>query len=185
MDSRLARMLKRGDSYAEISKVVGITPPSISYHAKKLGLSRGRGYPNKVNWDKVKVYYESGHSVRDCMLRFGFSSGAWTKAVHREILQPRRAAPLLEYLTENSKGSRGSVKIRLIKEGFLENKCKLCGIGPSWKNKPLTLVLDHSNGVNDDYRIENLRLLCPNCNSQTETFSGRNMKRTRIHSQIV
>ena len=45
---------------------------------------------------------------------------------------------------------------------------------PTWRSKPLVLVLDHINGVNDDYRADNLRLLCPNCNSQTSTFCGRN-----------
>ena len=42
-----------------------------------------------------------------------------------------------------------------------------------WKNKELNLQLDHINGINNDDRIENLRLLCPNCHSQTDTFAGR------------
>ncbi len=48
-----------------------------------------------------------------------------------------------------------------------------------WRRQALVLVLDHINGVNDDYTPENLRLLCPNCNSQTPTFCGRNMKKRR------
>jgi 5-methylcytosine-specific restriction endonuclease McrA len=48
---------------------------------------------------------------------------------------------------------------------------------PEWHGRPLTLVLDHINGVNDDYRPDNLRLLCPNCHSQTPTFSGRNRQK--------
>jgi len=48
-----------------------------------------------------------------------------------------------------------------------------------WRGKPLVLVLDRINGVNDDYKTQNLRLLCPNCNSQTPTFCGRNMKKRR------
>lgn len=55
--------------------------------------------------------------------------------------------------------------------------CQECGIGPEWKSKKLTLVLDHINGVNNDNRFENLRFLCPNCHSQTETFAGRNTHR--------
>ncbi len=43
-----------------------------------------------------------------------------------------------------------------------------------WCGQPLNLVLDHINGVNSDNRVENLRFLCPNCNSQQSTFAGRN-----------
>lgn len=47
---------------------------------------------------------------------------------------------------------------------------------PTWNGKPLILTLDHRNGISNDHRLENLRWLCPNCNSQTETFCGRRKK---------
>jgi 5-methylcytosine-specific restriction endonuclease McrA len=52
----------------------------------------------------------------------------------------------------------------------------LCGQQPMWNGKQLVLILDHINGINNDNRLENLRLLCPNCNSQTPTFAGRNAR---------
>jgi predicted RNA-binding Zn-ribbon protein involved in translation (DUF1610 family) len=55
--------------------------------------------------------------------------------------------------------------------------CAECGQGPTWKEKPLTLHVDHINGVNCDDRFENLRFLCPNCHTQTDTFCSRNVKR--------
>ena len=83
-----------------------------------------------------------------------------------------------EYLVENSPcKSRVWLKTKLIKHGLLQNACAVCDCGPEWRGDPLVLVLDHINGVNDDYRIENLRFLCPNCNSQTDTFAGRK----RVH----
>jgi hypothetical protein len=51
--------------------------------------------------------------------------------------------------------------------------CETCGNGGEWQGRPLTLQLDHVNGKYDDNRLENLRWLCPNCHSQTETFAGR------------
>jgi hypothetical protein len=84
--------------------------------------------------------------------------------------------PLEGILIDGSTYSRGNLKKRLLKLGLLQNKCYNCDHLPKWDNKPLVMVLDHINGKNDDNRIENLRLLCPNCNSQTKTFSGRNVK---------
>ena len=58
----------------------------------------------------------------------------------------------------------------------MEYKCQKCGIS-EWLGNPLTLQLDHINGVNNDHRLTNLRFLCPNCHSQTDTYAGKNMGR--------
>ena len=80
-----------------------------------------------------------------------------------------------EILVENSTyTNRYRLKIRLIKENKMNYRCAICGNNGEWNGKPLSLQLDHINGVNNDNRIENLRFLCPNCHSQTETFSGKN-----------
>lgn len=79
------------------------------------------------------------------------------------------------------KTSRGHVKQRLIREGLIRNECSECNVGPIWRGKKLVLVLDHINGRNNDYRLRNLRMLCPNCNSQTDTFSGKNKVFQRTH----
>ena len=58
----------------------------------------------------------------------------------------------------------------------MEYKCsgKDCCNKGEWLGKPLVLQLDHINGVRDDHRLENLRFLCPNCHSQTDTYGGKN-----------
>lgn len=61
-----------------------------------------------------------------------------------------------------------TLKNKLLKMG-VENKCSECGLD-SWQDKPISLELDHINGDFSDNRIENLRILCPNCHSQTPTF---------------
>ena len=82
--------------------------------------------------------------------------------------------PLNEILTKNSTYSRWHLKNRLIEEGIIPIVCDECGLTKEWNKKPLTLHLDHINGDNTDNRLNNLRLLCPNCHSQTSTFAGRN-----------
>lgn len=87
-----------------------------------------------------------------------------------------REIPLSHILIENSTyTTMWKLKLRLVHEGILEYKCHLCGL-TEWNAKPITLQLDYINGVHLDHRIENLRLLCPNCHSQTETFAGRNKR---------
>ena len=86
---------------------------------------------------------------------------------------------LADVLIENSTYSRHVLKSRLLKEKLLNNSCYICNIKPFWNNNPLVLVLDHINGVGDDNRLGNLRLLCPNCHSQTDTFAGKNIKTRR------
>ena len=85
-----------------------------------------------------------------------------------------------EYLfTKKSRSTQYSVKTRLITDNIIPYTCQICHSPPEWKGKKLVLVLDHINGINDDNRVENLRFLCPNCNSQTYTFS-RNHRHRKI-----
>lgn len=68
-----------------------------------------------------------------------------------------------------------NLKNKLLKQGLLINKCSVCGID-SWMNKSISLQLDHINGIKLDNSLENLRLLCPNCHSQTTNYSGKKNK---------
>ncbi len=77
-------------------------------------------------------------------------------------------------LIRNSPMGSKHIKTRVLRENLLIYKCADCGIS-DWKGKKLVLQLDHINGVNDDHRLENLQLLCPNCHSQTDTYCGRNV----------
>ncbi len=88
----------------------------------------------------------------------------------------QKKKPLEEILVKCSTYNTKELKRRLIKEGLLRHECYECGNRGEWKEKHLALQLDHINGDNKDARIENLRILCPNCHSQTETFSGKRFK---------
>ncbi len=65
------------------------------------------------------------------------------------------------------------LKNRLLKEGLIVNKCAICGI-KEWNHKLINLELDHIDGIRFNHDLSNLRLLCPNCHSQTDTFRAKN-----------
>ncbi len=87
---------------------------------------------------------------------------------------PRR--PLEEILVKHSDYKTGNyLKKRLIKENIFDKKCSICKL-TKWTDCDIPLELDHINGETTDNRIENLRLLCPNCHALTPTYRGKNIK---------
>lgn len=77
---------------------------------------------------------------------------------------------------------RGYVrKYFYIKQNY---KCAICGLPNTWNEKHIEFVLDHINGRANDHSPSNLRLICPNCDSQLDTFKSRNKNSTRIYDKI-
>lgn len=79
-------------------------------------------------------------------------------------------------LIKNSKFGNTATRNLISRLGILENKCYKCGIR-DWQGEKITLILHHENGHRNDNRIKNLTILCPNCHSQTDTYTGRNKHR--------
>lgn len=82
-----------------------------------------------------------------------------------------------EIFKVNSNFARSTVKERIISKKLIVYECFKCKNSGFWQNEKLILQLDHINGVYNDNRIENLRFTCPNCHTQTETFSVKRFKK--------
>lgn len=131
------------------------------------------------NWKAINEYHNQGHSISECVAKFGFNKGSWHKAKVRGLIvsRDRPTMPLSVLLTPGRlKTSRGHVKARLLQAGLLQKKCALCGI-TEWQGKPLAFNLDHADGDKLNWALTNLRMVCPNCDSQQDTFAGRNVGR--------
>lgn len=140
---KLTEAVKEAKSYRGVCKVLGVNHIGGTY----------RRVRNAVLKHELDTSHFSPFS------RPGF--GAWNKI------------PLEDILVEGSTYSTNPLKKRLLKEGLLDNECEVCGTGPEWNGEELVLQLDHKNGVSDDHRVLNLRIICPNCHTQTPTYVSR------------
>jgi hypothetical protein len=174
-------LLRTGLSIREIADTLGLAKSTVCYHARRLGYAPDARFATRYDWTAIAAFYEQGHSVKECMRHFGFSMSAWADAVASGRVIPRpRAIPAEEFLSGARTASRGQLKRRLLVEGLKEDKCERCGIS-EWRGRPLSLALHHVNGDPSDDRLENLKLLCPNCHAQTPNFSGRNRRLRRLN----
>lgn len=183
-------------SNLELSKTLNRSSKAISKKASSLGLTKKIN--NSYDEDELKKIIEKSSCYADVFRYYGKSkSGDSYKNLkfyiqkfnisikHFDVnaAKTRRAIVsnkynLVDVLVENSPYKTSSnLKKRLINEGYLKNECSECGLKGTWNGKPISLQMDHINGINNDNRLVNLRILCPNCHSQTKTYSGKNNKK--------
>jgi len=137
---------------------------SLSYSEALRRLDLG---PTGGNWRTLRLWAERWEIATD-----HFDPNAGNAAAART-----RARPLDEILVRGSTYSRGSLKRRLWSSGLKPRQCELCGQGELWRGRPMGLILDHVNGERDDHRLENLRIVCPNCAATLDTHCGRKNRR--------
>lgn len=126
----------------------------------------------KIN---LRIQGSNFYTIKNRIKRQNISTDHFNRS-HGSI--SKNTIPLEEILIQNSNYGSNQLKKRLIKKELLKNECYSCGLKAVWNGESIVLQLDHINGNHKDNRLENLRILCPNCHSQTKTHSGKRLKRT-------
>ena len=165
------------------------TKRAVELKKQKLKLSF-IGIKERWKEDNVKKHVNKTKTYSDCLRSLGINnlgssmntlkkyikkynidiSHFLSKDELNKILIQNNKKDLSEILVKNSTyKSTTSLKNRLYKEGLKERKCEKCGQGEIWKGEKISLIIDHINGINNDNRIVNLRIVCPNCNDTLAT----------------
>jgi DNA-binding CsgD family transcriptional regulator/5-methylcytosine-specific restriction endonuclease McrA len=89
MKEEVRELLEQGVTRQRIARRLGISPTTVTRYARLLGFPDGNRRRSEFNWQAIQAYYDEGHTIDECRARFGFSYGAWDKAVVRGDLVPR------------------------------------------------------------------------------------------------
>jgi 5-methylcytosine-specific restriction endonuclease McrA len=158
MEAKMMRKISDeeiGEAVAEVD--------SISALLKKIG-SIGTTYAERKEYLLLAIR------------RLELDTTHWLGRYRPKRTPSKPRTPLKQILKRNSTyKNRQQLRRRVIDEKILEEVCVLCSTGPNWNGMHLTLQLDHINGISNDNRKENLRFLCPNCHTQTETWGVKNI----------
>jgi hypothetical protein len=138
---------------------------SIRQVLGKLGLVEAGGNYTHICLSIKKLQLDTSH----------FTGRGWRRGLQ---FTRKPILSLEQVLTKNSTYQSFKLKKRLLNNSIFKQKCSMCGWAEKSEDGRIPLELDHINGEHTDNRIENLRILCPNCHSLQSTHRGRNKKKS-------
>lgn len=190
--NQIDELLKHGLSYKQVSsKLGGVNLSTIHYRAKKIGVAPG-GPGRRHDHTAIAKFYRDGATFRECVEVFGCSLQTVARAIRKSGDDARRpggrppcsAAEAIERWQGSRHSSvREFIRAKIIGEKLIPYICAICGID-KWRGEPIVLRLDHINGDGGNHDLTNLRFLCPNCDSQQDTYCHKNRNRYAVVAQL-
>lgn len=136
-------------------------------YTKHCSRNCANGHSKNEKRNKIKCFncnsFLSGNETKFCSIK--------CQTEHRWKIRKEKI--------ENGVSSNYPIPFKKYLKEIRGHECEICHT-KMWNEQPVPLVLDHISGNSDDWSLKNLRLICPNCDAQTPTFSGRNRGNGRI-----
>lgn len=196
-EQNLKEVIARSRSRTEALCELGFSPKGSSTRLKlthaieKYQIDISHFGTERIDWTKLHEVAARSVTVSDILRGMGlFNRGNNFKTVKKKLIEqnidcshidfskkspgPNHALKTIEEIfCVDSKVQRSTVRNRIIKEKLIPYECAQCQNNGEWQQKPITLQLEHKNGISNDNRLINLEFLCPNCHSQTDTWGSK------------
>ena len=180
-DNLYKRLVENNESYVKVGLFYNVSGTAIKKIAQKLGIelkSRRKINPNETfNKGNARIGYckHCGKEYYTLRKESKFCSIKCASEYKHEELYKR-------VLNGDKSVMRANFEIKCYKKDIIKEQngiCAICGCEQVHNGKPLVFILDHIDGNAANNKRDNLRCICPNCDSQLDTYKSKNKNGAR------